>query len=59
MLIFFFQALYASMSQYLQGLFTLARDPASEVRKLVNIFSLSHYYHIIIYKPFWPLNVVL
>ncbi|KAG6712007.1 hypothetical protein I3842_05G083800 [Carya illinoinensis] len=28
-------ALYVSMEQYLQGLFVLAHDPASEVRKLV------------------------
>lgn len=28
-------ALYVSMDQYLQGLFVLAHDPASEVRKLV------------------------
>lgn len=28
-------ALYASMTQYLQGLFVLAHDPAAEVRKLV------------------------
>ncbi|XP_050232437.1 transportin-1 [Mercurialis annua] len=28
-------ALYASMSQYLQGLFVLANDPTAEVRKLV------------------------
>ncbi|KAL5788948.1 hypothetical protein ACOSP7_005897 [Xanthoceras sorbifolium] len=28
-------ALYASMDQYLQGLFVLANDPATEVRKLV------------------------
>ncbi|KAJ9189516.1 hypothetical protein P3X46_000799 [Hevea brasiliensis] len=28
-------ALYASMTEYLQGLFILARDPTSEVRKLV------------------------
>ncbi|KAK4253829.1 hypothetical protein QN277_010454 [Acacia crassicarpa] len=28
-------ALYASMDQYLQGLFILANDPAAEVRKLV------------------------
>ncbi|KAL6200397.1 hypothetical protein ACLB2K_030179 [Fragaria x ananassa] len=28
-------ALYASMDQYLQGLFVLANDPSSEVRKLV------------------------
>ncbi|GAV77247.1 HEAT domain-containing protein/IBN_N domain-containing protein/HEAT_EZ domain-containing protein [Cephalotus follicularis] len=28
-------ALYASMDQYLQGLFVLAQDPAPEVRKLV------------------------
>lgn len=28
-------ALFASMDQYLQGLFLLAQDPASEVRKLV------------------------
>ncbi|KAL6211175.1 hypothetical protein ACLB2K_016402 [Fragaria x ananassa] len=29
-------ALYASMDQYLQGLFVLANDPSSEVRKLVS-----------------------
>lgn len=31
-----FQALFASMDQYLQGLFVLAHDSAAEVRKLVS-----------------------
>ncbi|KAJ0097668.1 hypothetical protein Patl1_28107 [Pistacia atlantica] len=36
-------ALFTSMDQYLQGLFVLANDPATEVRNLVNAFSFCCY----------------
>lgn len=39
----FLQALYTSMDKFLQGLFVLANDPASEVGKLVNGLSFSYY----------------
>jgi hypothetical protein len=33
------QALFVNMDTYLQGLFSLANDPAAEVRKLVKEFA--------------------
>ncbi|KAJ0041065.1 hypothetical protein Pint_27495 [Pistacia integerrima] len=37
------EALFTSMDQYLQGLFVLANDPATEVRNLVNAFSFCRF----------------